>query len=256
MKPTTCRNCDFTFEGKFCPQCGQKGSAKRFKTKDLLGDLLKKEFHWDKGLLLTTRHLMTQPGTMIKGYLSGKRIQYTKPLSYLFLVVTASLLLYTKEDFFDRNPLVVKQDSKPEVQNAIFDWVFGHMALVILGMIPFISLVSKWMYKKAKLYYAEHFVLNTYAMAGMTFLGIVVNALAKIFGYGVKSMESMTVSMSLSVFYFAWIYVDIFNTRHRWHGGLKAALACLLGYFLYVLFAMVVGIVGVLVYLLVVKRFM
>lgn len=218
--------------------------------------MLKKEFHWDKGLLLTTRHLMTQPGTMIKGYLAGKRIQYTKPLSYLFLVVAASLLLYTKEDLFDRNPLVVKQDSKPELQNAIFDWIFGHMALVILGMIPFISLVSKWLYKKAKLHYAEHFVLNTYTMAGMTLLGILVNGLGKILGFGVKSVESMALSMSLSSLYFAWIYVEVFNTRHRWHGGLKAASTCLLGYLLYLLFAMVVGIIGTLVYLLVVKRFM
>lgn len=254
MKSTTCKNCDFTFEGKFCPQCGQKGSTKRFKTKDLFQDLLKKEFHWDKGVLLTTRHLMTQPGPTIRGYLAGKRINYTKPLTYLFLVVTASLLVYTKEDIFDNNsPFALKRKGDPALQNAFLEWVFGHMAIVILGMIPFLALVSKWMYKKAKLHYAEHFVLNTYAMAGMTLLGLFVSGIAKTFGYKVQSLETMPLSTSLSLLYFAWIYVDVFNARKRWYGGLKAVSVCILGYMLYILFAMTIGVAGVLLYLLLLK---
>lgn len=253
LKAITCKNCDTTFEGKFCPQCGQKGSAKRFKTKDLLSDLLKKEFHWDKGLLLTTRHLILRPGPTIKGYLSGKRVQYTKPLSYLFLVVALSLLVYTKEDLFERNPLAIQSKAKPEVQSAVADWAFGHLSLLILGMIPFMSLASKWLYKKAKLHYAEHFVMNTYAMSGITLLGMVVSGSAKLLGYDVKGGASMAVSFALSMLYIAWIYVEVFDNRHRWYGGIKAALALSLGYVFYILFAMIAGVIGVLVYLLLIK---
>ncbi len=38
---TVCKNCALEFEGKYCPECGQKASTKRFTTRILLKDAIK-----------------------------------------------------------------------------------------------------------------------------------------------------------------------------------------------------------------------
>lgn len=99
---TTCKNCGTEFEGKYCPRCGQKASTRRIVTRDLFTDLIKKLIPWDKGFLFTLRRLMTSPGRMVRDYLDGHRVDYSKPLSFLFLV-TAIVLFAFDQDLFMRS---------------------------------------------------------------------------------------------------------------------------------------------------------
>lgn len=66
-----CKNCSAEFDGKFCPECGQKASTRRIVTRDLYDDLLKKILPLDKGYLFTARRLLTAPGNAVRERAKG-----------------------------------------------------------------------------------------------------------------------------------------------------------------------------------------
>ncbi|MFZ4478037.1 MAG: DUF3667 domain-containing protein, partial [Saprospiraceae bacterium] len=146
-----CKNCTQEFEGNYCPECGQKASTKRFTTRFLLKDVVKKEFPIDKGVLYTTRRLITAPGPMVREYLDGKRVNYTKPFQYLLLIVAISLLIFSKQQFEQgfREGFGHDQDAKvTEIQMQIMEFIFSHFSLIFLSILPFLALFSKWLFRK------------------------------------------------------------------------------------------------------------
>lgn len=244
-----CKNCAQAFEGKYCPQCGQKASVKRITTKIIFKDVLNKLLPWDKGLLFTTRRLLVSPASMVNEYLAGKRVDYTKPFSYLFLVMAVSLIFFSPEDFDNfQNVQPSSSDEARAFQMEVTNWVMNHVALVMLGLIPFLSLFSRLFYRKADYNYAEHFIFNCYLTAACTVVGLPLTMLLKAFGQNPSAPLFMTLAMVIYLLYFAWAYVGFFKPRNVWWGGFKAILGYLLAYLTYIfLMSILVGI-GVVVY--------
>lgn len=249
-----CKNCDTEVVGKHCPQCGQKASVKRIKLEDFYEDSLKKLTHWDRGLARTSLDLLKNPGEMTRDFIKGKRAKYTKPLSYLFLVVAASLVFFTPEDIqrlqagFSANPNAL------EKMKTFNDWINGHMSLVLAFSIPFMALGTKWFNRRQDVNYAEHLVINTYWMAGATLLSFFINALVKLLKMPMMGTVHLTFSFLVAIFYHAWAYVYFFNKQRYWWGGLQGVLAYIIGYLLYFFVIIVVAAVLMLGYLLVIKK--
>lgn len=233
-----CKNCSNTFEGKYCPQCGQKASVRRILTRDLFSDLLKKFLPWEKGFLYTTRRLLTAPGHMVHEYLDGKRVNYSKPLGYLFLIVAISVIFFSQEDYV--NSLQQQghtQFAGPKGQKAI-NWVFSHLSVIFMGLIPFLSLFSKRLFRRSGENYAEHLVLNVYLMAGCSLVSTPF-LMAGMFLTDFQARYWTTMaSMPFYLAFFVWAYLQFFHS-YRVGSALKALLVYFLGYLTYIL---VVGI--------------
>lgn len=89
---TSCKNCGYQADLKFCPNCGQKVSVKRIEFRSLVKDLPHAVWHVDKGFLFNVIQLFKRPGYAIKDYLDGKRKNFYHPLSYMLIVLATMLL--------------------------------------------------------------------------------------------------------------------------------------------------------------------
>ena len=87
---TACLNCEESYDGDFCPRCGQPATAQRFT----FGHVMRQALDvWGlggrKSMPRTIWHLIWRPGYMIYDYLKGHRQPYFSPFKMLFLVSTA-----------------------------------------------------------------------------------------------------------------------------------------------------------------------
>ncbi len=232
----TCKNCSNEFEGKFCPDCGQKASTRRIVTRDLFKDLLKKILPWDKGFLFTTRRLLTGPGKMVREYLDGKRINYSKPMGYLFLAVALSLIFFSQDTLMEALEGQGQRPVTNERVQKVISWVFSHIALIFTGLIPFTSLFSKIFFRHTKENYAEHLVLNVYLMAGCTLVSLPLSAFWQLTGLSHPNNLAMVVSWGFNILFFTWGYLQFFQPRHLFPGVIKSVFAYLFGFMLYIVF--------------------
>ncbi len=104
-----CLNCETVFRGNYCPVCGQSAREKRLSFADIFSNLMGIILNMEKGFLYTVLCLILRPGYMIRDYISGHRIRYTRPIQLLFILATISIAVnYLSGNSFDANSMEVK----------------------------------------------------------------------------------------------------------------------------------------------------
>ena len=128
-KITKCLNCGTEFQGKFCPECGQRADTSRFTIKFIFENLLKAILSNDGGVWITLKSLFTHPGQMMVDIISGKRKSYFSPFPMLFLTLSLYVVIFTftgsKKNDYDEvlsgnDTEIVKDnntDSAPDTNN-------------------------------------------------------------------------------------------------------------------------------------------
>ena len=94
-KITKCLNCGTEFQGKFCPECGQRADTSRFTIKFIFENLLKAILSNDGGVWITLKSLFTHPGQMMVDIINGKRKSYFSPFPMLFLTLSLYVVIFT-----------------------------------------------------------------------------------------------------------------------------------------------------------------
>ena len=90
---TACKNCDASYEGAYCPLCGQRSIDLERPIRMLVGELIKETFDVDGRAFRTIRTLFLRPGVLTREYLAGRRRYYTSPLR-LYLVISVVCFLF------------------------------------------------------------------------------------------------------------------------------------------------------------------
>ena len=85
---TKCLNCGNTYEGYYCPECGQKGSTKRLHLKGLVTNVFTTFVVGENNFIHTLKSLCTRQGYMIREFILGKRIRFVPPIKMLIYLVT------------------------------------------------------------------------------------------------------------------------------------------------------------------------
>lgn len=88
-----CPNCGNHFVGKFCPQCGQSAATKRITFRDTIHNILTAFLAGDDTFFRTCRDLLWRPGYMVYDYLSGRRVNYFRPIHMLVRLVAIYVLI-------------------------------------------------------------------------------------------------------------------------------------------------------------------
>ncbi len=104
-----CKNCDTTFVGNFCPNCGQsvKDYEKPFGL--LLYDLMGNIFAFDTRLWKTLKAVLFQPGKMASEFIAGHRVRYMPPfrlyvfISFIFFLLLNTVTLNTIENNYKQS---------------------------------------------------------------------------------------------------------------------------------------------------------
>ncbi len=243
-----CKNCSVETESNYCPNCGQKASTKRFDTKIVFSELLEKLMPFEKGVLFTSIRLLTAPGASMLEYLAGKRVNYSKPISYTLLIFAFSLIFFSQQDFQQGMQDGFGKEGSAEVraaQKKLADVFTSNITLMYALLIPFLALASKWLYRKYRLNYAEYLVIGSYYTSGSILLGMPIMIWLEYFSSGVYN-KSVIVLLGLIYFaYFVWAYVRFFKEGNAWAIGLRAVAVYVVAYVMYTLFIALVTAIAV-----------
>jgi len=107
MTRNLCKNCNQSFEGNFCSNCGQRKIAnKRLHIKEVIVDFFDNTFNIHKGFFFTLWNLFIKPGKVAQAYIDRKRKSYTNPTR--FMVV--GLAFQTFIDYWFQTTEIIKQD--------------------------------------------------------------------------------------------------------------------------------------------------
>lgn len=158
-----CKNCNNLFEGNYCNYCGQKSGEVRFTTSNLLKEFIHGFFHVQGGLWFTIKELFVNPGEMLRGFISGKRVKYINPFTYLVIISLAGSYVYNVSGIFDHSNEI------RFVSDATLKFTGMHLSYRILLTIPTYAIISFVIYKSYKYNLAEHFIINTYMISQSMF---------------------------------------------------------------------------------------
>ena len=82
-----CRNCLASFQGVYCPSCGQKDIDLERPVWELARELARETFDIDGRAWRTLKTMFLRPGRLTEEFLHGKRRTYTPPLR-LYIVIS------------------------------------------------------------------------------------------------------------------------------------------------------------------------
>jgi len=194
--------------GKFCSDCGQTIETHRFKMVHVFThDFLKKVFYYDKGLFYSIKELCMRPGHSVRGYIEGKRASHLHYFSLLIILIVIFKMIENVTTFHYSDLTLTDKE-----QINFFEESLKHNAkLFYISLIPFYAFASFLFFKKARLNYAEHFVLNTFRSSALLLLTILFLILAT-FIKDVPLITTINRVITLIMFmYGTWFYYQLFS---------------------------------------------
>jgi hypothetical protein len=240
---TACKNCNSSFKGNFCHNCGQSAKTHRLDYHSIWHDIQHGLLHIDKGIFYTIIQLFTRPGHTIREYLEGKRLKHFKPVSLVIILATIYALLnhYLHIDLITaaENKISIKnfgldlqfqitQGSENPLAGVIRDFIDSHFALLQLLLLPFYAAASWLAFRKNGYNYIEHLVINAF-LRGQAF--IIAIAMLPFIYFGINTGEvSSNIFTVLQIICLFWVFVQFFNTRNTFWVIKRSFLATL--YFL------------------------
>ena len=173
-----CKNCNHELMGNYCSHCGQQYYKKSLTVKMVFADLIQALFSLDSTLIVTLKGLLTSPGTLVHGYLSGKRKSHFAPVQFFLLFMTLYLLLmsFFGESFFQmiNTGLQVEQKNLSRTE-IIQHLVRDNQNLLYFILTPIVAFFIKIFYRKLSYNYAELLVFSLYLMgAGFLLSSLIV----------------------------------------------------------------------------------
>ena len=230
-----CKNCSNSFEGTYCPACGQKYIDKRLTLKESLYWVANSLFNLEKGFFYTTKEVIRKPGKVNKDFLGGITIPYVHPFRFLFIWATISAILAIYTTAIEDSSTLFSDPNVAEKQmkfmKSYLSFMKKYMSLFVMGLIPLMSLASYLVLKRKKLNYAEHLVINSFGNASSIIISIPIN-LGYFFLENTKVIPSITFILSILVM--GRVYAQSFNDSLI-AGILKYALTFILGMFFFLI---------------------
>jgi hypothetical protein len=191
---TTCKNCNTSFEGKHCPECGQKAGTHRFTIGHLAHEIFHAVTHTDKGILFLIKELCYRPGYVAREYNAGQRKKYFNPFTFLLIAVAFQLFFLKQTHFYEHFTAGMKKfqteietslgakvnPDKPEVSEATKDaeksmaMLEENSRTLTFAFIPFIAFLTWLLFRKSGHNYAENLVMQTFLFGQNTLFFLVI----------------------------------------------------------------------------------
>lgn len=223
-----CRNCNNSFEGNFCNQCGQKVIHGKITFKEVVVNF-SDSFNFEKGFFLTLKLLIINPQKVLFEYLNGKRKAYFNPIK--FFLITLSL------NVFVASIVSNSSDSKfiDLMNNPI--WVIGQMIILI----PIISFFT-YLVDRKKYTYTESFIINLYALGIFNLFQILLSF--NLFS-SLLTEDSVLIALPFFMMIFPTLIITLYHYKLNTYNFIINFLITLLGYCIsYLLFLFIIRELG------------
>ena len=191
----------------------------------------------EKGYFFTLKELLLRPGQAIRAYLfTEERPRYVKPLAFLLLSLAISILITMKVmewsgkldlNSMDNNGQKLSLEMK-EALTKLLAVVFKYQNLFEVLKVPFISFLTYKLFDRARFNFAEHLVMNAYALAVQSILSIVLIFLALMID------PFLTIAaLPLLFIYYVYLHVNTLREPQLWKGILKSLTAWVVAYMIH-----------------------
>ncbi|MBL4707829.1 MAG: DUF3667 domain-containing protein [Flavobacteriales bacterium] len=184
-----CVNCGQSFNGFFCPKCGQRSLEGRFTIKESAGWIFDKIFNLERGMFFTIKELFINPRETIDNYLKRATVRYMHPFRFVFLLSTVSALVTILSGAFESAAMMqglegyVEGFNRHDAMNAesvasiekglvVMESIKKYLAFIMLANIPVNALASYLVYYKRRYNYTEHLILNCYVYGFSLVVGL------------------------------------------------------------------------------------
>lgn len=165
---TTCKNCNTTFEGNFCNNCGQKAKTARLDWSYISDEAKYTFLHFNGGLTYTIKQLMIRPGATVSDFIDGKRVKHYKPLLLVFVLAGFYGLLMHYVDVGQ----YFEDSERKQIYLSGNDWIISHYSLVEVAMLP-IAAFSSWLaFRKSGYNFIENVILNAFTSSLKILFGL------------------------------------------------------------------------------------
>ncbi len=218
----TCKNCNTSFKGHFCYNCGQPAHTHRLDLISVWHDIQHGLLHIDKGILYTIAQLFTRPGHSIREYLEGKRVKHFKPVSLVIILATVFALA---NHFLSLN---IVNDKGNTVESSISginfsitgaeaelrgikEFIESHFALLQLLLLPYYSFATWLAFRKSGFNYIEHLVINAFFRGQVIIISTLL--LPLVYWGFITNEVSRSVALWLELGCFFWIFLQLFHKR-------------------------------------------
>ena len=206
-----CATCGTSYQGNYCPRCGQSSRIGRYSLKTAFLLFLDVWGLGNRGMFRSIRDLLLRPGYMIRDYLGGMHMAYFPPFKMFFLLATLSILVnsglnikgenqltkavQTYESSLDMGVRAVPAEKNAGMESvgdkgsldleekinttlkAFFRFLFDHQTMVELVWLLVLSLPLYVLFRNCPaipdLYYTEFFVAMIYITNMMNIVSIV-----------------------------------------------------------------------------------
>lgn len=243
--PAECTNCGAMRTGEFCAACGQPAVRGRLTVRGVAQQVAHDVMNLDRGLVFTVLELTRRPGDAIRDYVDGRRVRYTGPVRYFVLAVALGTFASTQFGVTDdvaRELVKGMGQAPPVTARQISQFMAQWMTLFMALSMPVWAAVTRGIFARARMTYAEHLALNLYAYAQQTLLLVVMLILAARF----RAWDSYLVTawMPVSAAYYGWTCTGFFRMRARWAVPLAliAMVVATVAYFVGASFVIGVGV--------------
>lgn len=199
----------------------------------------------EKGYFFTLKELLIRPGKALRAFLfTEERLKYVKPLSFLLLSLAISIFFAFKalewHGGLDLNNLNNNQgvDLSPELQAALsklMEVIFKYQNLFEILKVPFISFFTFKFFERAQFNFAEHLVVNAYALGVQSILSIFIILIVLNLNPGFSF-----ILVPLIFIYYVFVHVKVFQEPQWWKGILKSMAAWIIAYMIHSLVLMII----------------
>jgi hypothetical protein len=219
---TSCKNCNFSYNGNYCSNCGQSVDTHEINFDFIVHEIQHGIVHIDKGFLFTVKQLLLRPGHAIREFIEGKRVKHFKPITFVLLVSTLYALLshFVHEDTFIDSFLsgflsVKDHDASSNIasKNILKPalWFKEHYAYTSLLMLPFVSMATYLIFKKQKYNYFQHLILNAYITGQRTLYYVLFIPIMMLFNEGMIKDTLVYIKLFIGIAFSVFVYTQFFN---------------------------------------------
>ncbi|TAE46615.1 MAG: DUF3667 domain-containing protein [Bacteroidetes bacterium] len=219
----TCRNCENTFNGSYCNQCGQESADPDHTLRGILARLLGEFFHDVKMFLFTSLELLLRPGKTISGYLSGKHKTYYNAFNYFLVAgsLATVLTLWRSQVHPETIQETVKMYEQTYQQMGVTYnkstleflakyvlWIQENYNVILLLTLPFLALATWLIFRKRGYNYGEHLLINCYTYGLFTVLSLPA---LPFMDTTRPDSPALFITFPLVLLYYAWTFRDFFR---------------------------------------------
>jgi len=233
MSYLECQNCQRSFEGKYCSNCGQRFIGnKRLKMREVIDDFLDNTFNLHKGFFFTFWNLIVKPGYVAQSYINGQRKMFTNPTRYMVI----ALAFQTFIDYWFKTTDVIENETyyrfsflSDRINDSMEVWnvklAVEYILLSNMFMILLIPALLYLVFRELNYNYTELLIVSFYFIPTILFITMPFLFVTKvIFGVFV-SLEFITF---IFISYLLWSHLLFFRMVPLWLRLLKILMVVII----------------------------